>query len=390
MWYTPAQEFMKGRGIDAWLVHDFRSSNAVLMALLPGKRFLTRRVGLVIPASGEPTLIASHIDASSFKGVDVALKKYLTWEQYRDTLKTALAGARRVAMEYSPGCDLPVVGIADAGTVEFIRAFGVEVVSSADLIQVTVARWSAQAVTNHARASRDVAAVKDEAFAYIRDSLAAGKSITEVQVQAKMHEAFTRFGLEWPDGPIVAVNAHAGDPHFEPTPSNTSTIARGDWVLIDLWARVPGDENIFSDITWVGCCGTPTERQMAVYRAVKAARDAAVTACTKRWAAKSPIQGWEVDEAAMAELRGAGFADGIRHRTGHSLSPGPKVHGMGVNIDNTETHDTRELLPGVGFTVEPGLYFNDFGVRLEINLWVDPAKGPVVTSCVQDEVLRLG
>lgn len=389
MWYTPAQEFMKGRGIDAWLVHDFRSSNAVLTALLPGKRFLTRRVGLVIPASGEPTLIVSHIDASSFKGVDVPLKKYLTWGQYRDLLKNALAGARRVAMEYSPGCDLPVVGIADAGTVEFIRTFGVEVVSSADLIQVTVARWSGQAVANHARASRDVATVKDEAFALIRDSLAAGKNITEVQVQAKMHEAFTRFGLEWPDGPIVAVNAHAGDPHFEPTPVNTSTIARGDWVLIDLWARVPGDENIFSDITWVGCCGTPTERHMAVYRAVKAARDAAVTACTKRWAAKSPIQGWEVDDAAMAELRGAGFADGIRHRTGHSLSPGPKVHGMGVNIDNTETHDTRELLPGVGFTVEPGLYFNDFGVRLEINLWVDPVKGPVITSCVQEEPLRL-
>lgn len=389
MWYAPAQEFMAARGIDAWLVHDFRASNPILAALLPGKRFLTRRVGLVIPARGEPTLIASHIDASSFKAVPVSLHAYLTWGEYRERLASALRGAARVAMEYSPGCDLPVVGIADAGTVEFVRALGVEVVSSADLIQVTVARWSAQAVANHAVASREVAAVKDEAFAMIRDALAAGRSVTEVDVQASMHENFRRRGLEWPDGPIVAVNGHAGDPHFEPTPANASPIRKGDWVLIDLWARLPGDENIFSDITWVGCCGTPTDRQMRVYRAVKGARDAAVALCRDRWAAKRPTAGFEVDDAAMAVLRASGLADGIRHRTGHSLSPGPKVHGMGVNIDNTETHDTRELLPGVGFTVEPGLYFRDIGVRLEINLWMDPLQGPVITSCIQDDVLRL-
>ncbi|CAG1007971.1 putative dipeptidase PepE [Phycisphaerales bacterium] len=389
MWYTPAQEFMRGRGIDAWLVHDFRSSNSIFAALLPGKRFLTRRVGLFVPASGEPWLIASHIDASSFKGVDVPLRKYLTWGEYHGLLAEAVKGRRQVAMEYSPGCDLPVVGIVDAGTVEFVRSLGVEVVSSADLIQVTVARWSAAAVENHARASREVAGVKDEAFNFIRDSLAAGREVTEVRVQSRMHEAFTRLGLEWPDGPIVGVNGHAGDPHFEPTPSNTSPIRKGDWVLIDLWARRPGEENIFSDITWVGCCGTPTDRHMKVYRAVKGARDAAVKIAQERWAAKKPVQGWEVDDAAMGVLRGSGFGEGIRHRTGHSLSPGPKVHGVGVNIDNTETHDTRELLPGVGFTVEPGLYFSDFGVRLEINLWVDPAKGPVITSCVQEEVLRL-
>lgn len=276
MWYTPAQAFMREHAIDAWLVHDFRSSNPILAALLPGKRFLTRRVGLVIPARGEPSLIASHIDASGFKGVDVPLVKYLTWGEYRARLADALRGVKRVAMEYSPGCDLPVVGIADAGTVELVRSLGPEVVTSADLIQITVARWSDEAVANHARASREVAGVKDGAFAFIRDSLAAGKAITEVDVQARMHEAFQRLGLEWPDGPIVAVNGHAGDPHFEPTPANTSTIRKGDWVLIDLWARVPGDENIFSDITWVGCCGTPTERQVNVFHAVKAARDAAV------------------------------------------------------------------------------------------------------------------
>jgi len=389
MWYTPAQEFMKARAIDAWLVHDFRSSNPVLSALLPGKRFLTRRVGLVIPKSGEPTLIASHIDASSFKGVEVPMVKYLTWQEYHAALATALRGTTRVAMEYSPRCDLPVVGIADAGTIEHIRTLGGEVVSSADLIQVTIARWSDQAAAAHADASRETARIMADAFSFIRDSLVSGRTTNEYLVQQRIRENFTKAGLEWPDGPIVGVNGHAGDPHFEPSESNPSPIRKGDWVLIDLWARRPGDENIFSDITWVGCCGTPSERQVKVYQAVKGARDAAVKLAQDRWAAKQSVQGWEVDEAAMKVLRASGFGEGIRHRTGHSLSPGPKVHGYGVNIDNTETHDTRELLPGVGFTVEPGLYFSDFGVRMEVDLHVHPAKGPVITSCVQDDILLL-
>lgn len=383
---------MRSRGIDAWLVHDFRSSNVVLGQLLPGKRFLTRRVGLVVHARGEPELVVSHIDASAFRDSTVKQRKYMTWEEYRAALRGALGEAKRVAMEYSPMGDLPVVGIVDAGTVELVRSLveGVEVVSSADLIQATIARWSAEAGREHARAAAEVEGVKNEAFGFIRDSVAAGRDVTELQVQGRMREAFTRLGLEWPDGPIVAVNGHAGDPHFEPTEANTGAIRKGDWVLIDLWARRPGEENIFSDITWVGCCGTPSERQVRVFEAVKGARDAAVRLVQERWRGKQATQGWEVDEAAMGVLRGSGFGGGIRHRTGHSLSPGVKVHGMGVNIDNTETRDTRELLPGVGFTVEPGLYFEDFGVRLEINVWMDPAEGPRVTSAVQGEILRLG
>lgn len=402
MWYAAAQSFMQSRAIDAWLIHDFRSSNPIFASFVPqGIGHLTRRVDLVIPARGTPTLITSHIDSTFFQAIEFPVAKYLTWTEYHRILRGTLAAAAaarasdqhaaplHVAMEYSSQCDLPVMGIVDAGTVELVRSWNMEPVSSADLVQATVARWSDEAAATFARSAREVGLVKDEAFAFIRDSFAAGRAIAEIDVQRVIHEGFRRHGLEWPDGPIVAANAHAGDPHFDLAPETSIPIRKGDWVLIDLWARRPGNENPYCDICWVGCCGTPTDRQVKVFETVKAAQSAAVTLTQSRWAAKRPVQGWEVDDAAMAVLRDAGFADVIRHRTGHSLSPGTKVHGLGVNIDNTETHDTRELLPGVGFTVEPGLYFGDFGVRLEIDVHVDPTRGPTVMTDVQQEILRL-
>ncbi|MFA6045846.1 MAG: M24 family metallopeptidase [Phycisphaerales bacterium] len=388
--FQAAQEFMQSRGIDAWLVHDFRSSNSVLAALVPGKRFLTRRVELLIPAKGDATLLAHHIDAAQFATCGVRVEKYLTWQEYRAWILATGLGRTRVAMEYAPGATLPVVGVVDAGTVELVRSAGVEVVSSADLIQVSVAKWSAEALAKHKVASAKVNAIKDDAFGFIKSSLAGGTPVNEYQVQQRMLEAFAREGLETPDGPIVAANAHAGDPHFEVSHTSPAAIRKGDWILIDLWARVPGDENIFSDITWVGYCGSDVPpRHRAVYEAVTGARDAALACVQHAWAKKQPVQGWQVDEASQVVLRGSGFGEFIRHRTGHSLSPGPKVHGVGVNIDNTETHDTREVLPGVGFTIEPGLYLPEFGVRSEINVFMDPVQGPVVTSEIQRDVLRL-
>lgn len=388
--FQAAQEFMLRHAIDAWLIHDFRSSNSVLAALLPGKRFLTRRAELLIPAKGEPTLLAHHIDASQFLSSGVHVEKYLTWQEYRAWMLGVGAGRTRVAMEYAPGATLPVVGVVDAGTVELVRSAGVEVVSSADLIQTCVARWSEAALSRHIKASQQVNAIKDAAFAHIRQCLAAGTPVNEHQVQQLILQGFARDGLETPDGPIVAVNAHAGDPHFEVSPSNPAPIKKNDWVLIDLWARVPGDENIFSDITWVGYCGEEVPaKHRAVYDAVTGARDAALARVQKAWASKEPVRGWQIDEASQLVLRGSGFAEFIRHRTGHSLSPGPKVHGVGVNIDNTETHDTRLVLPGVGFTIEPGLYLPEFGVRSEINVYMDPAKGPVVTSQIQRDVILM-
>jgi Xaa-Pro dipeptidase len=381
---------MRRHGIDGWLVYDFRGSNPVLAQLLPGKRFLTRRVMLFIPATGEPELLVHGIDASQFASAPIKTHLYLSWQELHAWIKVRMSTMPRVAMEYSPKGAIPVASMVDAGTVELVRAFGGEVVSSADLIQTSVATWSAEAQANHRRASELVTRAKDEAFALIRSAHQQDKPIDENVVQRFICKRFDEAGLEYPDPPIVGANAHSGDPHFEVSATSPAPIRRGDWVLIDLWARVPGDQNIYSDITWVGCCGEPTARQRQVFDVVKRARDACVERAVQAWNARQDIEGWQLDDVARQVIIDAGFEKFIRHRTGHSLSPGPKVHGMGVNVDNLETHDTRRVLPGIGYTVEPGIYLPEFGVRLEINVFVDPNDGPTITSCVQDEIVVCG
>jgi len=230
-------------------------------------------------------------------------------------------------------------------------------------------------------------------------------------VQMLIQRRFVESNLEFPDGPIVAVNAHAGDPHFEPSLTNPSPIGRGDWVLIDMWARAAraanadgtferDEELVYSDITWTGFCGRPADcpaRCREVFDGVRDARDAALALAQSSWKSGSPAQGWQLDDAARNVLIARGLETAVRHRTGHSLSPGPMVHGLGMNLDNLETRDTRRMLPGIGFTIEPGAYLPDevvagalggvegFGVRNEINVYVDPVKGPVVTSEMQTE-----
>lgn len=409
--FAAVQSFMRERQIDGWLIHDFRGSNAILSRLVAhpeGKRrFTTRRVALFIPAQGVPTLVVNPLDAGQFvpPHVDAGLgcnrELYISWREYQDALGRLIRAAGstgRIAMEYAPGCSLPAVSNVDAGTIELVRSLGAEVVSSADLIQVSIARWSATAVENHALASVQVGRIKDDAFAYIGESVRAGRAIDERAAQKFIQDRFASAGLEFPDGPIVAVNAHAGDPHFDVAPSGSSPIRKDDWVLIDLWARVPGEVNIFSDITWCGFCGQKSgcpAKVLDVFYAVRDARDAALLFAQESWKAGRPVQGWQLDDAAREVLIARGLASGIRHRTGHSLSPGPMVHGLGMNLDNLETRDTRLMLPGIGFTIEPGVYLagespRGFGVRNEINVYVDSAKGPVVTSGKQDEPVWMG
>lgn len=284
--------------------------------------------------------------------------------------------------------------MVDAGTVELVRSMGVEVVSSAELIQACVAVWSEDAVREHAVVSKQTGGIVKGAFAYIAERLRAGSRVNEYEVQQHIMSRFAALGLETPDGPIVGANAHAGDPHFEVSATSPSPIVPGDWVLIDLWARRPGDENIYSDITWTGYVprhesDRPSDRHRKVYDTVNAARDASVRLAQESWKQGEKVQGWQLDDAARHVLIGAGFPEYIRHRTGHSLSPGPKVHGVGMNLDNLETHDTREMTAGIGFTIEPGLYLPDFGVRSEINMYVHPKEGPIVTSSVQTDIVMI-
>ncbi len=409
------RQFMNQQRIGGWLVYDFRSSNPTLARLLPvdprsgsGKRFLTRRAALWIPArpdgspgSGGVRLLCHGIDRGQFEhatlpgGEPVAIDQYLSWEDFRAWMHARVQECQGpLAMEYSPGAALPVIGIVDAGTIELVRSAGAEIVSSADLVQVAIARWNAAALESHEWASREVARIKDEAFDFIRTRRASGDRVTEYDVHQLILSRFSDAGLETPDGPIVAVNEHGADPHFEVSAASPSPIRAGDWILLDLWARRPGDQHVFSDITWVAYAGERVpERNARAYAAVKAARDAAVALARARHAAQKPVEGWELDDAARAQIVRAGYEPFIRHRTGHSLSPGPMVHGVGVNIDNLETHDRRRILPGIGFTIEPGVYIPSgpdgpgFGIRLEINVFVDPATGPRVTSCIQDQVV---
>ena len=379
------QSALASQNLSGWLIYDFRGSNPILPQLLPGRRFSTRRAYLWIPRTGKPSLVLSAIDLVAFRDATIPILEYGSWPRMQEILRGLLSGT--VAMEYSPMCELPAVSYADAGIVELIRSFGVQVVSSANLIQLTIAKWSADAFRGHMRASDVTAEAMREAFALIRHRLAASEHVDEYQVQQHILNCFRDNRLETEDPPIVGVNSHGGDPHFEVSSTHPSTIQKGDWVLIDLWARVPGDENVYSDITWVGYCGDKIpERHQRSYDAVAAARDASLKLAIDRWKSNSPIEGWELDEAARRVFIAAGYESNIRHRTGHSLSPGPKVHGLGMNLDNLETRDTRLMLPSIGFTIEPAIYFPGFGVRSEINVFVDPRHGPIVTSCLQKNI----
>ncbi len=389
--FDDVQTYMREQRIDAWLLYDFRGNNSIFAQVLPGKRWTTRRAILLIPASADPILLCHGIDHHQFDTIDLPRESFLSWRDLHAWLTKNLAGLHRVAMEYAPGGALPVVSIVDAGTVELIRSLGCEVVSSANLIQVCVAKWPEEAVAAHRLASTQVDGIKDEAFDLIRERTASGDQFHEHEVQQFIQRRFKDMGLEASEAPIVAVNAHSGDPHYEPSANNPTPIRRGDWVLIDLWARRSQDPSVFSDITWVGYVGpsVPT-KQAEVFQVVRAARDRVVERAVAAWKHNERIQGWQLDEVARAVIIDAGYSRYIRHRTGHSLSPGPVVHGVGFNLDNLETHDTREMLAGLGFTVEPGIYLPEFGVRLEINVYVDPKIGPTITSGVQEEVVLLG
>jgi Xaa-Pro aminopeptidase len=383
------QTFLRDHQIDAWLVYDFRGCNPILAQLLPGQRWTTRRAMLVIPADGDASVIVHNIDAPQFATCGLARRVYDNWQQWQQFVREATSG-NSIAMEYSPLGELPAVSFVDGGTLEFIRSLGATVVSSEDAIQFAVARWSPEALAKHHHASKLTAAVKDDAFKLIRDRLVANQPVTERDVEQHILKRFADHGLDPDHPPIVGVNEHSGDPHFEVSATNPSPIRRGDWVLIDLWSRLPGNENVFADITWMAFCGpkVPDEHRR-VWEAVKAARDAAYAKVVDAWKTKTPMHGWELDEAAQAAIRAHGLSQFIRHRTGHSLSPGPKIHGLGANLDNFETRDTRLILPGTGFTIEPALYTPAFGCRSEINVFVDPDRGPMLTSPMQDDVTLL-
>src|SRR3712207_3217561 len=293
-------------------------------------------------------------------------------------------------MEYSPGGANPAASWVDAGTIDLIRGLGLEIVSSADIFQATAAAWSDAALASHLDACRLVSEVRDVAFSYIRQSIGFGRSITEFDVQELIVSEFGRRNLETENRPIVAVNSHSGNPHYEPTSEHNALIRTGDWILVDLWARHPGHANVFADMTWVAYAGAevpPRHRQ--IFDVVKSARDTVIRHLASAWERGERVQGWQLDRLARDRIAGEGFGDYFVHRTGHSIGPGGKLHALGANLDDYDTHDTRAILPRAGFSIEPGVYLPEFGVRLEVNAYMDPQRGPRIPTPTQDDVVLL-
>jgi Xaa-Pro aminopeptidase len=378
--------------IDGWLLYDFRGSNPIARSVIgfDDHQIATRRWFYLIPRAGEPVAIQHVIEPNALKGRPGKPVLYRSWRELEEVLKAQLAGMQRVAMEYSPGAAIPYVARVDAGTIEMVEsAAGVKVVSSADLVQMFESRWTPEQKQLHDEAATNTMLAKDEAFELIRTRLAQGKALKESEVQAFIQSHFEAHGLYTHHPCIVAVNDHASDPHFETAAGpNDREIKKGDLVLIDLWAKVANDPRaVYYDATWMGYCGQEVPPRMReVWEAVKGARDAAIEFVCRSVESDKTIHGFEVDDVSRRFIEERGFGPYFLHRTGHSI--GYEVHGNGVNIDNLETRDQRRIVPGVCFSIEPGVYLPEFGVRSEIDMYVGEGVAEV-TGGIQRELLLL-
>jgi len=383
------QQALAAEGLDGWLFFDHHARDPLAYRVLglPAGRTATRRWYYLIPASGEPRGLVHGIEPFALDGLPGAISKYSSWTAQTEGLGRLLAGQRRIAMQYSPDCAIPYVAMVDAGTVELVRKAGVEVVSSADLVQQFEARWTAANLESHLAAGRKVDAIRRDAFRLVGDKLRAGETITEFAVKQFIRERFAASGLVTDHGPIVGANENSSNPHYEPQSGATREIRRGDWLLIDMWAKADSPEGVYYDITWTGFCGVEPPAEIAnVFGIVTAARDCAVRFIEEGVGAGRVLRGFEVDDAARAVIRERGFGEYFFHRTGHSI--GAEVHGSGANMDNLETHDVRRVIPWTCFSIEPGIYLPNFGVRSEVNVFVGE-DGARVTGEIQDRIVLI-
>lgn len=384
------QKALKAEAVDAWLLYDFQGSNPVsyrLAGMGGAGHLATRRWFYLIPQAGEPRALVHAIERHNLDHLPGTKLVYAGRAQLQDGLAKLLRGVTRVAMEYSPNCAIPYVSRVDAGTIELVRGLGAEVVSSGDLIQQFEARWSDAAIATHRTASEKLYRIKDKAFDEVSRRLRDGVATTEYDIQQKMVAWFTEEGLVADSAPCVSAQENAGNPHYLATANDHRIIRGNELVLLDLWGKLRQPGAVYADITWIGFTGAAIPEQMTrAFAAICGARDAAVSAVETAARAGREIRGFEADQAARRVLIDAGYEDAILHRTGHSL--GENVHGNGAHLDDYETHDERRLMPGSGFTIEPGLYFKDFGVRTEINM-VWTANGPEVTGPRQKAILSL-
>ncbi len=387
------QAALREAGCDGWLFYDHHHRDPIAAHILglSEKAHVTRRWYYFVPATGEPRKLVHRIEQGRLDTLPGSKAQYSSWQELATKLEAMLAGAHTLAMQYSPNNAIMYVSMVDAGTVEFLRGLGKQIVSSADLVSQFEAVLSESQVASHGVAQRAIDAIVAEGWQQIgrrlRPSVGKSEIYTEFDHVQWLSGAMHREGLVWENGPDVSVNANSSDSHYEAAAGHSAPIREGDFLLIDIWAKVDKPGSIYYDITWTGVVGRePTAREQLVFQTVLKARDTAIDAVASAFAEGRPMRGFEADDAARAVIRAAGFGEFYTHRTGHNITE--EIHGPGAHLDNLETHDERLLLPHTCFSVEPGIYLPEFGVRSEVDMLTAPGKA-WVTGRIQRELVRI-
>ena len=381
------QAALRDGGHQAWLFYDHHHRDPIACRVLglPPDRLTSRRWFYVIPAQGEPVKLVHRIESHHLDSLPGSKMEYSAWEELWANLEAMVKPYSKVVMQYSPNNQSPYISLVDAGTLELIRGFGKEIVTSANLVARFEATLTESQIASHYKAQKKVDAITAGAFQEIGRRARNGGT-QEFEIQQWIMEAFKREDLITCDPPNVSVNANSGDPHYEPSAANSAPIKAGDFILLDIWAKCNEPDSVFYDITWTVVIGMPSDRQREIFTVVRDARDVGINKVKAAFDAAKPICGWEVDQAVHDHIVGKGFGPQIFHRTGHSITS--EIHGNGANLDNLETKDDRLILPNTCFSVEPGIYFPEFGVRSEIDMMIRNGKAEV-TGRIQNELVLI-
>ena len=383
------QAELKASRIDGWLFYDHHHRDPIAARILDlsGNGMATRRWFYFIPSRGEPRKLVHKIEQNILDSLPGRAQSYAGWEELRKQLQKLLSGARKIAMQYSPENNIPYIGLVDAGTVELVRKLKKNVVTSADLVQKFEAAWTPEQLQSHLEAGEIVDRTRQAAFERAAAMVREGTPLTEFELQQWMLQRFRANGLATAEPPIAAVQPNNGNPHYEPHALGSRPIRAGDLLLLDIWAKCDRPGSVYYDITWMGYLGARVPDAYAkIFRIVREARDRAIEFVRDNVARGRTIHGWEVDRAAREVIRKAGYAKNFVHRTGHSI--GQDVHGNGANMDSLETRDDRKVVPRTCFSIEPGIYLPEFGVRSEVNVYVGEREARV-TGAIQAEILPL-
>ncbi|HEY1807930.1 MAG TPA: M24 family metallopeptidase [Acidobacteriaceae bacterium] len=384
------QAALRAARLDAWLFYDHHHRDPLAASILglPDDGLVSRRWYYVVPAEGEPRKLVHRVESGKLDDLPGSKGVYSSWQELERGLDSMLAPWTRIAMQYSPNNDIMYVSMVDAGTVEFVRSLGKEIASSADLVSLFGAVLTQEQIDSHYAAQRALDDIVNQGFQLIGSRARAGAPLSEFELMLWFREAIDQAGLTTDHGPNVSVNENSSDSHYEPTSGASRRIASGSFLLIDIWARQNTPGSVWYDITWTGTVNRePSERERVIFACVRDARDAAIDAVCSAFAdGGHPIAGFQADDAARSVIRAAGYEPFFTHRTGHNI--GTSIHGAGAHLDNLETHDTRRILPFTCFSVEPGIYLPEFGVRSEVNM-ITSRDHASVTGRVQRELVRI-